>query len=141
VTDGRRPPHDRFKGNRKREAQWLQPGRNQVVDLNRNKEADPRESFGIALWLDSHRIRRVVVIVVMMIEITGVVIALVVVEIVPAQVRVNSGHRVMPVVMIIRVHMYQRRAQRANRNGESKRDREEPAVHCLHFSGISGSGL
>ena len=141
MTDGRRPPHDRFKGNRKREAQWLQPGRNQVVDLNRNKEADPRESFGIALWLDSHRIRRVVVIVVMMIEITGVVIALVVVEIVPAQVCVNSGRRVMPVVMIIRVHMYQRRAQRADGNGESKRDREEPAVHCEHSSGISGSGL
>ena len=136
VTDGRRPPHDRFKGNRKCEAQRPQPSRNQVVDLNRNKEADAPKGFGIALWLDSHRIRRVVVIVVVMIEIAVVVIALVVVEIVPAQVCVNSGRRVMPVVMIIRVHVYQRRAQRADGNGESNRDREEPAVHCLHSSGI-----
>jgi hypothetical protein len=49
-------------------------------------------------------------VVVVVIESAVVVIALVVGEIVPAQMCVNSGRRVMPVVMIIRVHVHQRRA-------------------------------
>ncbi len=39
-----------------------------------------------------------------------VVIAIVVVEIVPAQVRMHPTRSVMAVVMVIRVHVHQRRA-------------------------------
>jgi len=69
-----------------------------------------------------------------------VVIAIAVVEIVPAQVRMDPTRRVMTVVMVIRVRVHQRRAQRADGNSEGKRDREDPAAHCPYSSGIQGFG-
>ena len=112
VTDGRRPPHDRFEGRRKREAQWLQPGRNQIADLNRDKEANARDLLRISLWFYSDGVgRRVVIVDVVTVDvvIVVVVIAIVVVEIVSAQVRMDPTRSVMGVVMVVRVHVHQRR--------------------------------
>jgi hypothetical protein len=39
------------------------------------------------------------------------------------------------------VHVHQRRAQSADGNSDGKRNREEPAAHCLHSNGILGAGL
>ena len=91
MTDRRRPSHDRFERRQKSETYRLQPGRNQVVHLNRDKEVSARNLLGIGLWLDSDGAWRniVVVEVVMADAVVVVVIAIVAVEIVPAQMRMD----------------------------------------------------
>ena len=139
MADGRSSPHDRFKRRRKREAQRLQPDGDQVWRLLRNKKRDARDLLGIRLGFDrkSERpdaasVQRVVVEIVM--------IAIVVVEVVTSRVRMQPACAVMSFVVVIRVRMHQRCAQRANWHGYRERDGEEPATHCLHSNGIRGLG-
>ena len=82
--------------------------------------------FGIVFCLDGDGVEGRVIVDVVMVDVVVVVvvIATVVVEIVPAQVRMHPARTVMAVVMVIRVRVHQRRAQRANWNSYGERDGE-----------------
>ena len=65
-------------------------------------------------------------------------VAIVMVEVVSREVRMHLARTVMPVVVVIRVRVHQRRAQGANWDGQGERDGEEPATHCLHSNALLG---
>ena len=130
VADGGRSAHDRFKRRRKREAQGLQSGGHRVVGLLRDKELHARDLLGVGLALHS-QVARLDVVIVQTVMVAAAVAAIVVVEVVATQVRVDSARAVVPLMIVVRVRVHQRRAERAHRNGHGERDGQDSAIHSL----------
>jgi hypothetical protein len=87
--------------------------------LNRDEVLHARDRLGIRLGFhrEGTRPTTVIVEVVMIgiVRITMVVRDVVVCDVVPTQVRVYPAGAVMPLVMVVRVRMHQRGAERAER--------------------------
>ena len=106
------------RGARQGEAQGLQADRNQIVRLVRDKKLDACDQLSIGPVFNLSGAGPNVVVVNVVIGPTGIA------DPMSREVRISPARTVMPVVMVIRVRVHQRRAQSANWNSYGERDGE-----------------